>query len=255
MKIVICDWVGGLNRLQASLHLCVCLSITCNREHSVEAPVSVRQMQPVAHLDLVSLTPGKVHQGATDIAPQLEHLLVDVEVLAIATTCQGQNGQLQQEWLISKRVTPTTFTHQRVFLGLLYYCICEKNSIKSFVAPLEHACNLINCLSDVTQWLSCIVGNVDSRFWKRKFSVMCFWGHLLPVFILTSQWLFFTATTTRMHCTPAYIDNEWEASKQHPVAYITNNAAFAITGCRWHAPVNTLWCVKLVELPFKESQL
>lgn len=76
---------------------CVCLSITCNREHSVEAAVPVRQMQPVAHLDLVSLGPGKVHQGATNVTPQLEHLLVDVEILAIATTCQGQHSQLQPQ--------------------------------------------------------------------------------------------------------------------------------------------------------------
>lgn len=89
-------WVGGINNIQTFLYLCVCLPITCNREHSVEAAVSVRQMQPVAHLDLVSLAPGKVHQGATNIAPQLEHLLVDVEILAIATTCQGQDNQLQQ---------------------------------------------------------------------------------------------------------------------------------------------------------------
>lgn len=68
-----------------------CVSITCNREHSVEAAVSVRQMQPVTHLDLVSLAPGKVHQGATNIAPQLEHFLVNVEILAIATACQGED--------------------------------------------------------------------------------------------------------------------------------------------------------------------
>lgn len=68
-----------------------CVPITCNRKHSIEAAVSIRQMQPVAHLDFVSLTPGKVHQGATNIAPQLEHLLVDVEILAIATACQGDD--------------------------------------------------------------------------------------------------------------------------------------------------------------------
>lgn len=65
-------------------------SITCNRNHSVKAAVSVRQMQSVTHLDLVSLAPSEVHQGATNIAPQLEHFLVDVEILAIATTCQKQ---------------------------------------------------------------------------------------------------------------------------------------------------------------------
>lgn len=73
----------------------MCLCFTCNREHSVEAAVSVRQMQPVAHLDLVTLAPGKVHQGATDIASHLEHLLVDVEILAIATAYQGQDSELQ----------------------------------------------------------------------------------------------------------------------------------------------------------------
>lgn len=67
------------------------MSITCNRKHSIEAAISVRQMQTIAHLDLISLAPGKVHQGATYITPQLEHLLVDVEILAIATTCQGDD--------------------------------------------------------------------------------------------------------------------------------------------------------------------
>lgn len=87
---------SGKNQQHPDLRLSVCvLSVTCNREHGVEAAVSVRQMQPVAHLDLVSLAPGKVHQRATDIAAQLEHLLVDVEILAIATTCQGQDSQLQ----------------------------------------------------------------------------------------------------------------------------------------------------------------
>lgn len=78
------------------------VSITCNREHSIEAAISVRQMQPITHLDLMPLAPGKVHQGATHITSQLEHLLVDVEILAIATTCQGQDGQLQHKNLIMK---------------------------------------------------------------------------------------------------------------------------------------------------------
>lgn len=72
--------------------VCVCVSNTGYREHSIKAAVSVRQAQAVAHLDLVSLAPSKVHQGATNIAPQLEHLLVDMKVFAIATTCQGQNS-------------------------------------------------------------------------------------------------------------------------------------------------------------------
>lgn len=84
---------------ETSLYLCV-LSITCNGEHRVKAAVSVRQMQPVAHLDLVSSAPSEVHQGATNIAAQLEHVLVDVKVLAIATACQGQDGQLQHEHLV-----------------------------------------------------------------------------------------------------------------------------------------------------------
>lgn len=67
--------------------------VTCNREHGIEAAVSVRQVHPVAHLNLVPLAPGKVHQGATHIAPQLEHVLIDVEILAIATACQGQDSQ------------------------------------------------------------------------------------------------------------------------------------------------------------------
>jgi len=79
--------MGGVN----NINTCA-LAITCNREHRVEAAVSVRQVQSVAHLDLVSLAPGKVHQGVTNVASQLEHLLVDVEILAIATTCQ-RRGQ------------------------------------------------------------------------------------------------------------------------------------------------------------------
>lgn len=75
--------------------LCASLSITCNREHSIKAAIPVRQLQPVTHLDFVSLAPSKVHQGATNIAAQLEHLLVDMEILAIATTCQGQDSQVK----------------------------------------------------------------------------------------------------------------------------------------------------------------
>lgn len=70
-----------------------CSPVTCDGEHSIKAAISVRQVQPVAHLHLVSLAPSKVHQGATHIAPQLEHFLVDVKILAIATACQGQNDQ------------------------------------------------------------------------------------------------------------------------------------------------------------------
>lgn len=69
--------------------MCAGSSITCNRENSVEAAISVRQMQPVTHLNLMSLAPGKVHQGATNVAAQLEHFPVDVKILAIATACQG----------------------------------------------------------------------------------------------------------------------------------------------------------------------
>lgn len=43
-------------------------------------------MQPITHLDLMSLAPGKIHQGATNVTPQLEHVLVDVEILTITTT-------------------------------------------------------------------------------------------------------------------------------------------------------------------------
>lgn len=73
--------------------MCVCVS-TCNREHSIEAAISVRQMEPITHLDFMSLATGKVHQRATHIAPQLERLLVDVEVLAIPATFQEQHNQL-----------------------------------------------------------------------------------------------------------------------------------------------------------------
>lgn len=69
--------------------MCAGSSITCNRENSVEAAISVRQMQNVTHLNLMSLAPGKVHQGATNVAAQLEHFPVDVKILAIATACQG----------------------------------------------------------------------------------------------------------------------------------------------------------------------
>ena len=34
------------------------------------------------------------------------------------------------------------------------------SSMKPFVFTEEAACNLINCLPGVAQWLSCIVGNV-----------------------------------------------------------------------------------------------
>lgn len=61
-------------------------SVTCDGEYGVEAAVSVRQVQPVTHLDLVSLAPRKVHQGATNITPQFEDVLVDVEILSITTT-------------------------------------------------------------------------------------------------------------------------------------------------------------------------
>lgn len=73
-------------------------SITCNREDGVEAAVSVRQMQPVTHLDLMSLAPGKVHQGATNVAAQLEHFPVDVKILAIATACRGRDTPLVTHW-------------------------------------------------------------------------------------------------------------------------------------------------------------
>lgn len=78
--------------------MCVGLSITCNREDGVEAAVSVRQMQPVTHLDLVSLAPGKVHQGATNVAAQLEHFPVDVKILAIATACRGREATQVTYW-------------------------------------------------------------------------------------------------------------------------------------------------------------
>ena len=45
-----------------------------------------------------------------------------------------------------------------------YNCICgkKKSTMKPFVAPVEAACNLINCL----RCLGCIVGNVGTRFCK-----------------------------------------------------------------------------------------
>ena len=41
--------------------------------------------------------------------------------------------------------------------------VCETSSVKPFVAPEETACHLINVPSTVTQWLSCIVGNVGVK--------------------------------------------------------------------------------------------
>lgn len=70
---------------------------TCDGEHGVEAAVPVGQEQPVAHLDLVPLDRGGVHQGATNVAAQLEHLLVDVEILAIAAACR------KVEWRVDVR--------------------------------------------------------------------------------------------------------------------------------------------------------
>lgn len=71
-----------------NFNLSLLTATTCDGEHGVEAAVPVRQVQAVAHLDLVSLAPGGVHQGATNVAAQLEHLLVDVEILAIAAACR-----------------------------------------------------------------------------------------------------------------------------------------------------------------------
>lgn len=85
------DWVQTTTTTsKPSLAPCRC--ITCDGEHSIKAAISVRQIQPVTHLDLVSLAPGKVHQGATNVAAQLEHFLVDVEILSIATTCQKEQS-------------------------------------------------------------------------------------------------------------------------------------------------------------------
>ena len=66
----------------------------------------------------------------------------------------------------TSRVTPLSFTHYSVFGGLGEYChICEQSITKTFVAPEEAACNLINCLQ---WWLRCIVGNVGIRFWIER---------------------------------------------------------------------------------------
>ena len=42
-------------------------------------------------------------------------------------------------------------------------CCC---SMKPFVAPEEAACNLIRVPPVMSQWLTCIVGNVGTRFWE-----------------------------------------------------------------------------------------
>lgn len=93
--------------------MCVGASITCNREDGVEAAVSVRQMQPVTHLDLVSLAPGKVHQGATDVAAQLEHFPVDVKILAIATACRGRETTLVTDWGGGGKMFPLFLNKQK----------------------------------------------------------------------------------------------------------------------------------------------
>ena len=52
-----------------------------------------------------------------------------------------------------------------MFTGLgEYYCICGKKC----VALEEAACNLINCLQWCHSVAKCIVGNVDTRFWKTE---------------------------------------------------------------------------------------
>ena len=68
--------------------------------------------------------------------------------------------------LYYKKVTATILT---VCLGE-YYCICENSHTKPFVAPEEASCNLIN---DLTEWLSCIMGNVDGRFERQTTDLHC----------------------------------------------------------------------------------
>lgn len=94
--------VGHVNSTKSPL-MCVGLSITCNRENSIKAAISVRQMQPVTHLNLVPLAPGKVHKGATNVAAQLEHVPVDVKILAIAAACQ--TPVKQHRWATGKNQT------------------------------------------------------------------------------------------------------------------------------------------------------
>ena len=53
-----------------------------------------------------------------------------------------------------------------MFTGLgEFYCICEKSSVQLLMAAEEAGCNLRKIASsDVTQWLSRIVGNVGPGF-------------------------------------------------------------------------------------------
>lgn len=96
IKLIISCNVRQVNSTKSPL-MCVDSSITCNRENSIKAAISVRQMQPVTHLNLVPLAPGEVHQGETNVATQLEHVLVDVKILAIATACQTT---VKQRWWV-----------------------------------------------------------------------------------------------------------------------------------------------------------
>lgn len=78
-------------------------------------------MQPVTHLNLMSLAPGKVHQGATNVAAQLEHFPVDVKILAIATACQGRGTKLVTYW---EKVFPLFFflnmyIHNKIQISML----------------------------------------------------------------------------------------------------------------------------------------
>ena len=45
-------------------------------------------------------------------------------------------------------------------------CVLGSNTAKPFVAP---AYNLINCYSDVIQWVSCIVGNKKKKEFDHCF--------------------------------------------------------------------------------------
>ena len=101
-------------------------------------------------------------------------------------SAQWEGWWVQPDW--NKPVPPLkdNFTHWSVLVGEDYF-ICEKSSMKLFVAPEEAAFKSLIPSSDVTQWVGCIVGNVGTGFLKRKKNVWNKRGDIagFPVAILT----------------------------------------------------------------------
>lgn len=76
----------------------------------------------------------------------------------------------------------TNFTCKNRSWGVLLHMW---SSIKSFVAPDGELC-VVNCSSDVTHWLTCIVGNV-SQVWNKKCDVSGFALSVLIICFLTGH--------------------------------------------------------------------